>query len=105
MPGLPWEIRPLEPAIELHPGELRTTRFLVRNLSDTPIVGQAVPSVSPTVAAKYFKKLDCFCFTQQTLAPGESREMALTFIVDREIGPEISELTLAYAFFPAPKPD
>ena len=104
MPGLPWEIRPLEPSIELHPGELRTTRFLVRNLSDKPIVGQAVPSVSPTVAAKHFKKLDCFCFTQQTLAPGESREMALTFIVDREIGPEISELTLAYAFFPAPTP-
>ena len=46
MPGLPWEIRPLEPAIELHPGELRTTRFLVRNLSDKPIVGQAVPSAS-----------------------------------------------------------
>ena len=105
MPGLPWEIRPLEPAIEVHPGELRTTRFLVRNLSDRTIVGQAVPSVSPTVAAKHFKKLDCFCFTQQTLAPGESREMALTFIVEREIGPEISELTLAYAFFPAPTPN
>lgn len=104
MPGLPWEIRPLEPAIELHPGELRTTRFLVRNLSDKPIVGQAVASVSPTVAAQYFKKLDCFCFTQQTLGPGETREMALTFVVDREIGNEISELTLAYAFFLAPNP-
>ena len=91
MPGLPWEIRPLEPAIELHPGELRTTRFLVRNLSDQTIVGQAVPSVSPTVAARHFRKLDCFCFTQQTLAPGESREMALTFIVDGDIGEEISE--------------
>ena len=103
MPGLPWEIRPLEPAIELHPGELRTTRFLVRNLSDQTIVGQAVPSVSPTVAARHFRKLDCFCFTQQTLAPGESREMALTFIIDGDIGDEISELTLAYAFFLAPK--
>lgn len=103
MPGLPWEIRPLEPAIELHPGELRTTRFLVRNLSDQTIVGQAVPSVSPAAAARHFRKLDCFCFTQQTLAPGESREMALTFIVDGNIGDEISELTLAYAFFPAPK--
>jgi len=104
MPGLPWEIRPLEPAIELHPGELRTTRFLVRNLSDQTIVGQAVPSVSPTVAARHFRKLDCFCFKQQTLAPGESREMALTFIVDGDIGEELSELTLAYAFFPAPNP-
>ncbi len=104
MPGLPWEIRPLEPAIELHPGELRTTRFLVRNLSDRTIIGQAVPSVTPTVAARHFRKLDCFCFKQQTLAPGESREMALTFIVDNEIGEEISELTLAYAFFLAPNP-
>lgn len=105
MPGLPWEIRPLEPAIEVHPGELRTTRFLVRNLSDRTIVGQAVPSVSPTVAARHFRKLDCFCFKQQTLAPGESREMALTFVVDGDIGEEISELTLAYAFFPAPNPN
>ncbi|HMV17206.1 MAG TPA: cytochrome c oxidase assembly protein [Zoogloea sp.] len=104
MPGLPWDIRPLEPAFDLHPGELRTTRFLVRNLSDQPIVGQAVPSVSPTVAASHFRKLDCFCFKQQTLAPGESREMALTFIVDRDIGPDLRELTLAYAFFPAPTP-
>lgn len=102
MPGLPWEIRPLEPAIELHPGELRTTRFLVRNLSDQTIVGQAVPSVSPPVAARSFQKLDCFCFTQQTLAPGESREMALTFVVDKGLDKNISELTLAYAFFPAP---
>ena len=83
--------------------KLRTTRFLVRNLSDQTIVGQAVPSVSPTVAARHFRKLDCFCFTQQTLAPGESREMALTFIIDGDIGDEISELTLAYAFFLAPK--
>jgi cytochrome c oxidase assembly protein subunit 11 len=75
----------------------------VRNLSDQTIVGQAVPSVSPTVAARHFRKLDCFCFTQQTLAPGESREMALTFIIDGDIGDEISELTLAYAFFLAPK--
>jgi cytochrome c oxidase assembly protein subunit 11 len=103
MPGLPWEIRPLEPAIELHPGELRTTRFLVRNLSDQTIVGQAVPSVTPGGA--HFRKLDCFCFTQQTLAPGESREMALTFIIDGDIGDEISELTLAYAFFPAENRD
>ena len=102
MPGLPWEIRPLEPAFDLHPGELRTTRFLVRNLSDKTVTGQAVPSVSPTSAASHFRKLDCFCFKQQTLAPGESREMALTFIVDNDIGKDLSELTLAYAFFPAP---
>lgn len=102
MPGLPWEIRPLEPSFDLHPGEMRTTRFLVRNLSDKPIVGQAIPSVSPTQATVYVKKLDCFCFRQQTLGPGETKELPLTFIINPEIDEKIRELTLAYAFFPAP---
>jgi cytochrome c oxidase assembly protein subunit 11 len=83
MPGLPWEIRPLTPPSKSTRASCSTTRFLVRNLSDQTIVGQAVPSVSPTVAAQHFEKLDCFCFTQQTLAPGESREMPLTFIVNQ----------------------
>ncbi|HTH39416.1 MAG TPA: cytochrome c oxidase assembly protein [Rhodocyclaceae bacterium] len=102
MPGLPWEIRPLEPVFDLHPGEMRSTRFLVRNLSNETIVGQAVPSVSPTQAAVYFQKLECFCFRQQSLGPGESREMPLTFIINPDIDRNIRELTLAYAFFPAP---
>lgn len=102
MAGLPWDIRPLEPSINVHPGELRTTRFLVRNTSDKTIVGQAVPSISPIQAAQHFHKLECFCFKQQSMAPGESREMPLTFIINPEIDSNIRELTLAYAFFPAP---
>jgi len=104
MPGLPWEIRPLEPVFDLHPGEMRSTRFLVRNTSDQTVVGQAVPSVSPTQAAAYFQKLECFCFRQQTLGPGESREMPLTFIINPDIDQNIRELTLAYAFFPVAAP-
>lgn len=102
MPGLPWEIRPLEPVLELHPGEVRTTRFLVRNTSAQSVIGQAVPSVSPTQAAAHFQKVECFCFTQQTLAPGESREMPLVFVVQPELDARVREITLAYAFFPAP---
>lgn len=102
MPGLPWEIRPLEPVIDLHPGEVRTTRFLVRNASDHAVAGQAVPSVSPSRAATSFHKLECFCFRQQVLAPGEAREMPLTFVVRPDLDPDIRELTLAYAFFPIP---
>ncbi|GAB2182244.1 cytochrome c oxidase assembly protein [Denitratisoma sp. agr-D3] len=102
MPGLPWEIRPLEPVIDLHPGEMRTTRFLVRNISHQTVVGQAVPSVSPTQAALSFQKLECFCFRQQTMAPGEAREMPLTFVIHPDLDRNIRELTLAYAFFPAP---
>jgi cytochrome c oxidase assembly protein subunit 11 len=102
MPGLPWEIRPLEPVIHLHPGELRTTRYLVRNTSNQTVVGQAIPSISPGQAAAQMHKLECFCFRQQTLGPGESREMPLTFIINPELDKDIQELTLAYAFFPAP---
>ncbi len=99
MPGLPWEMRPLTTHLDLHPGELHLAKFLVRNTSDRPIVGQAVPSVSPGQAAQHFEKLDCFCFSQQTLAPGESKELPLTFIVKPEIDEQIRTVTLSYAFF------
>ncbi|MBL8394157.1 MAG: cytochrome c oxidase assembly protein [Candidatus Accumulibacter sp.] len=99
MPGLPWEMRPLTPTLDLHPGELHQVRFLVHNSSDRSIVGQAVPSVSPGQAAQHFEKLDCFCFSQQTLAPGETKELPLTFIVKPEIGEQIRTVTLSYAFF------
>ena len=99
MPGLPWEMRPLTASLDLHPGELHQARFLVHNNSDRTIVGQAVPSVSPGQAAQHFEKLDCFCFSQQTLAPGETRELPLTFIVKPEIDESIRTVTLSYAFF------
>jgi cytochrome c oxidase assembly protein subunit 11 len=99
MPGLPWDMRPLTASVDLHPGELQQVKYLVRNTSDHTIVGQAVPSVSPGRAALHFQKLDCFCFKQQTLAPGESREMPLTFIVKPEIARDIHQITLSYAFY------
>ena len=99
MPGLPWEMRPLTASLDLHPGELHQARFLVHNSSDKAIVGQAVPSVSPGQAAQHFEKLDCFCFSQQTLAPGETKELPLTFIVKPEIDEQIRTVTLSYAFF------
>ena len=99
MPGLPWEMTPLTPSLDLHPGELHQARFRVHNLSDKAIVGQAIPSVSPGLAAQHFEKLDCFCFAQQTLAPGETKDMPLTFIVKPELDKDIRTITLAYAFF------
>jgi cytochrome c oxidase assembly protein subunit 11 len=99
MPGLPWEILPLTTSLDLHPGELHQARFRVRNLAHQAIVGQAIPSVSPGLAAQHFEKLDCFCFAQQTLAPGETKELPLTFIVNPQIDKEIRTITLAYAFF------
>lgn len=103
MPGLPWEIRPLATHLDLHPGEIQQARFLVHNRSNQPVVGQAVPSVSPGQAATHFNKLDCFCFRQQTLAPGETKELPLTFIVDPGLDRDVRTITLAYAFFKATK--
>jgi cytochrome c oxidase assembly protein Cox11 len=71
----------------------------VRNTSDRPITGQAVPSVTPGQAAQHFEKIECFCFSQQTLGPGEAREMPLAFIVKPEVDRNISHITLSYAFF------
>lgn len=102
MPGLPWEMRPLTHSVDLHPGEMQAGRFLVRNLSDQPVVGQAVPSVSPGQAASHFEKIDCFCFARQALAPGEAREMPVVFIVKPDLDRDIRTVTLSYAFFLAP---
>ncbi len=99
MPGLPWDMRPLTLSIDIHPGELQQVSYLVRNTSNQTITGQAVPSISPGQAAQHFEKIECFCFSQQTLAPGESREMPLAFIVKSEVDRSISHITLSYAFF------
>jgi cytochrome c oxidase assembly protein subunit 11 len=99
MPGLPWDMRPLTLSLDVHPGELQQVSYLVRNTSDRQITGQAVPSVSPGQAAQHFEKIECFCFSQQTLAPGESMELPLAFIVKPEVDRDISQITLSYAFF------
>lgn len=99
MPGLPWDMRPLTVSLDIHPGELQQVSYLVRNTSNRTITGQAVPSVTPGQAAQHFEKIECFCFSQQTLGPGEAREMPLAFIVRPEVSQDISHITLSYAFF------
>lgn len=103
MPGLPWELRPLQNSVELHPGEMQQIAFLVRNTASEPVVGQAIPSVTPGQAAQHFHKIECFCFNQQVLAPGEAREMPLMFIVKPELDADVATITLSYAFFKAPE--
>lgn len=99
MPGLPWEMRPLTTSLETHPGEMQQVRYLVRNTSDQPVTGQAVPSVTPGQAAQHFEKIECFCFNQQALGPGESKEMPLVFIVKSDMNRDVRHITLSYAFF------
>ena len=97
--GLPWEFRPLTKKLELHPGETAEVKYLVRNLAKETITGQAIPSVTPGESAPHFKKIECFCFTQQTLKPGETREMPVRFYVDASLGRDVHTITLSYSFF------
>lgn len=103
MPGLPWELRPLRNSVELHPGEMQQIAFLVRNTSGEPVAGQAIPSVTPGQAAQHFHKIECFCFNQQMLGPGEARELPLMFIVKPELDADVRTITLSYVFFKVPE--
>jgi cytochrome c oxidase assembly protein subunit 11 len=96
---LPWTFRPLQSNVRVHPGELTTVMYEIRNTSDRAITGQAVPSYGPQIAVRYFKKLECFCFTQQTLQPGEARQMPVVFVIEHGLPDDINTITLSYSFF------
>jgi cytochrome c oxidase assembly protein subunit 11 len=98
---LPWEFRPMIRRIKVHPGEVTEVNYLASNQTENLVAGQAVPSLAPGLAAKYFNKTECFCFTRQTLGPGESREMPLRFVVDPELPDEVRTVSLSYTFFQA----
>jgi cytochrome c oxidase assembly protein subunit 11 len=97
--NLPWRFRPLVSHIEVHPGALTTVEYEVVNVRGAPVTGQAVPSYGPPYAGAYFKKLECFCFTQQTLAPGETRRLPVTFVVDPKLPQDINTISVSYTFF------
>jgi cytochrome c oxidase assembly protein subunit 11 len=99
--GLPWKFKPEFPSMKVHPGQLVQVEYEVTNTSDHPIVGQAVPSYGPARAAAFFKKIECFCFTPQTLAAGESRRMPVLFVLDPEMDKDVHTVTLSYTFFSA----
>jgi len=100
-PELPWEFRVRDNRIEVHPGQMYEVMFEVTNRSSRPIVGQAIPAVIPWDASPFFTKLECFCFRQQSLAPGETKEMPLRFRVMPELPEQINSLTLSYIFMNA----
>lgn len=97
--GLPWRFEPTEPFMEVHPGELYETVYIAYNSSRRPVVAQAVPSVAPGQASLYFNKIECFCFTEQLLGPGESREMPVRFMVDPHLPQRIELVTLSYILY------
>lgn len=95
----PWEFRPDQPSMTVHPGQMVTTTFWARNRRNSEVVGQAVPSVAPGQAARYFQKTECFCFTEQRFAPGEGRHMPVVFVVDPELPAHLDTVTLSYTLF------
>jgi cytochrome c oxidase assembly protein subunit 11 len=97
--ALPWRFEPTERMMQVHPGKLYETMYVAYNRSDQPVVAQAVPSVSPGQAALYFNKTECFCFTEQLLGPGESRDMPVRFIVDPNLPRGTSLVTLSYIIY------
>lgn len=97
--GLPWKFYPKTHRIKVHPGEVAKLAFYAENRTDHTMTVQAIPSVTPGLAAKYLKKTECFCFTQQTLNAHEAMNMPLLFHVDKEVPKNIRTITLAYTLF------
>ena len=97
--NLQWEFKPMTRKIKLHPGKVTTVKYYAKNKTGREVVAQAIPSVSPGVANKYFTKMECFCFKQQTFKPGEEKEMPLIFVVDPDLPKNVSTISLAYTFF------
>jgi len=109
-PGLPWKFEPEQNEIKVHIGEVATVHYKVINLAARSITGQAGYNVAPPQVGSYFTKINCFCFTQQTLAPGETREMTVVFYVDPSIvtnseQDRLDTITLSYTFYRLPEPD
>ena len=96
---LPWQFAPSQPSMRVQVGRQYEAQYSARNTSDRAIVGNAVPSVAPARASGYFSKTECFCFTAQTLAAGEAREMPVRFIVDPGLPAAVKTITLSYTFF------
>jgi cytochrome c oxidase assembly protein subunit 11 len=96
---MPWEFRPHQFEMDVHPGASNATTFFAHNPSPRTMVAQAIPSISPPEAAQYFHKTECFCFGQQTLESGEALDMPLQFIVDPALPARIGTITLSYTLF------
>ena len=97
--NLPWRFKPMVSAIKVHPGELAMVEYEIVNVRDAAVTGQAVPSYGPQNAGEYFRKIECFCFTHQTLAAGETRRMPVVFVVDPKLPKDVNTIAVSYTFF------
>lgn len=97
--GLPWQFKPLQSSVRVHPGELVQVMYEVRNNSNREINGQAIPSYSPQLLGKHLKKLECFCFSKQVLKPNEVRQMPVQFMIEPSLPTNYDTVTISYTFF------
>jgi|SRR5882672_3479599 len=98
----PWRFKPRVNYLTVHPGELVTVEYDLVNLQDHAMAGQAIPSYAPMQAGRYFNKIECFCFKQQTLEGGETRHFPVVFFVDPQLPNDLKQITLSYTFFEVP---
>jgi cytochrome c oxidase assembly protein subunit 11 len=95
----PWDFKPARASIDVHPGEIATVMYEFRNRQNRTMAAQAIPSYAPGVAMSHFRKIECFCFTQQILKAGESRQWPVVFVVDAKLPKDVKTITLSYTFF------
>jgi len=95
----PWDFKPALRSVQVHPGELATVMYEFRNRQNRTMVAQAIPSYAPNQAMPYFNKLECFCFSEHKLAPGEAKQWPVVFVIDPKLPRDVKTITLSYTFF------
>lgn len=95
----PWDFKPALRSVQVHPGELATVMYEFRNVQNRPMAAQAIPSYAPQLAGSHFTKLECFCFNEYLLKPGESKQWPVVFFVDPKLPRDVTTITLSYTFF------
>jgi cytochrome c oxidase assembly protein subunit 11 len=95
----PWQFKPAQSTLQVHPGQLATVMYEFQNVQDRRMSAQAIPSYAPRQAAAHFNKLECFCFNQYTLEPGEKKQWPVAFVIDPKLSKDVTTITLSYTFF------
>ena len=95
----PWEFRPQQRSLQVHPGEMASVMYEFQNVQNHRMSAQAIPSYAPQQAGQYFNKVECFCFNQYTLEPGEKKVWPVVFVIDPKLSKDVKTITLSYTFF------
>jgi cytochrome c oxidase assembly protein subunit 11 len=95
----PWDFKPAQSSVQVHPGQLVTVMYEFKNKQDRSMAAQAIPSYAPMHAGQHFTKLECFCFAEHQLAPGQSKQWPVVFVIDAKLPKDVTTITLSYTFF------